>query len=241
MKHQYFGDIIDLFKYDLLKTLSEDIRFNEILFVPMLTENDSSNDGKKRNYQKAKAGNKDQELIKFLKENSEHKHERNAKIIEKYFKHKNINFRFEPEEIFTNKNRKAYFSDLVSSLQTSSVKNQLLFFDPDNGMEVKNNNHKHILYSELKNSLNSICKNSVICVIQFRHRKNWKETLQKKKRDLVKEVSPFTTYIADNNIAFYLIAKSGKRLNEVEKSLRKYREVYPLLIFNGYIWKNLRS
>lgn len=82
MKHQYFGDIIDLFKYDLLKTLNENIPFNEILFVPMLTENDNSNDGKKRNYQKAKAGNKNLELIKFLEENSKYKHERNAKMIE---------------------------------------------------------------------------------------------------------------------------------------------------------------
>jgi len=232
MKHQYFGDIIDLFKYDLLKTLNENIPFNEILFVPMLTENDNSNDGKKRNYQKAKAGNKNLKLIKFLEENSKYKHERNAKMIEEFFKNEGANFRFEPEDIFRHKNREEYFSALVSSLKTSTTKNKLLFFDPDNGMQVKNNNHKHILYIELKDSLNNVCENSVVSVIQFRHRANWINTLQKKKSDLVNQVCPFATYIADNNSAFYFMTKSQERLDEIENSLRKYREEYPLLMLN---------
>lgn len=106
----------------------------------------------------------------------------------------------------------------------------MLFFDPDNGMQVKNNNHKHILYIELKDSLNNVCENSVVSVIQFRHRANWINTLQKKKSDLVNQVCPFATYIADNNIAFYFMTKSQERLDEIENSLRKYREEYPLLI-----------
>src|SRR5690606_28382801 len=140
-------------------------------------------------------------IIFFKKEISEHKHERNAKVIEKYFTTREINFRFEPEEIFRNKNRKEYFSDLVSSLKTSSAKNQLLFFDPDNGMQVKYNKDKHIKYQEIKDCFDVVCENSVISIIQFRHRindDNWRVALkQKRKFDLIKEVSSFTTYIAD--------------------------------------------
>lgn len=182
MKHQYFGDIIDLFKYDLLQTLSQDIGFNQILFIPLLTENDNGNDGNKRNYEKAQAGNKNQKLIDFFKsKHSNHKHERNAKIIEEYFTKEKINFMFEPEEIFRNKNRKEYFLALLSSLSTLNAKNQLLFFDPDNGMQVKHNKDKHIKYQELKNHLDMVCKNSVLSVIQFRHRANWKISNKKEK------------------------------------------------------------
>jgi len=228
MKHQYFGDIIDLFKYDLLKTLSQDIGFNQILFIPLLTENDNGNDGNKRNYEKAQAGNKNHELIDFFKAKySEHKHERNAKIIEEYFTNEGINFRFKPEEIFRNKNRNEYFLNLLSSLATLDTKNQILFFDPDNGMQVKHNKEKHIKYHELKNHLDMVCKNSVLSVIQFRHRANWEISRQKRKDDLTAEVSPFVTFIANKTIAFYLIAKSHKRLNEVKKSLKNYKENYP--------------
>src|SRR5690554_5290580 len=232
MKHQYFGDIIDLFKYDLLKTLSQDIGFNQILFIPLLTENDNGNDGNKRNYEKAQAGNKNHELIDFFKAKySEHKHERNAKIIEEYFTNEGINFRFKPEEIFRNKNRKECFSDLVSSLKTSSTKNQLLFFDPDNGMEVKYNKDKHIKYQEIKDCFDVVCENSVLSIIQFRRQRindeDWRIALkQKRKLDLSKEVSSYTTYIADNNIAFYFITKSQERLNEVVNSLQNYKHQY---------------
>lgn len=221
MKHQYFGDIIDLFKYDLLKTLSLDIGFNQILFIPLLTENDNGNDGNKRNYEKAQTGNKNQKLIDFFETKySEHKHERNAKLIEEYFTTEDINFRFEPEEIFRNKNRKEYFSALLSSLASLNAKNQMLYFDPDNGMEVKHNKDKHIKYQELKNHLDILCENSVLSVIQFRNRTNWEISRQERKKDLIAEVSPFVTFIANKTIAFYLIAKSLKRLNQVKKSLK---------------------
>lgn len=230
MKNQYFGDIIDLFKYDLLKALSEDIQFREILFIPLLTKNDKSNDGKKRNYQN-KVGSKNQKLISFFEEKySEDKHERKAKVIEEYYKDININFRFNPEEIFIHKNRNEYFSSLISSLKTSSIKNQLLFFDPDNGMQVKRSKDKHILYQELKNTLNNLCDDSVISVIQFRPRIKWETVLENKKQALIKEVSPFITYIADKNIAFYLMTKSQKRLKEVESSLEKYKQQYSFLV-----------
>lgn len=238
MKHQYFGDIIDLFKYDLLQTLSQDIGFNQILFIPLLTENDNGNDGNKRNYEKAQAGNKNQKLIDFFKsKHSNHKHERNAKIIEEYFTKEKINFRFEPEEIFRNKNRKEYFLALLSSLSTLNAKNQLLFFDPDNGMQVKHNKDKHIKYQELKNHLDMVCKNSVLSVIQFRHRANWKISQQKRKNDLIIEVSPFVTFIANKTIALYFITKSHKRLNEVKKSLKNYKKSYPDLWVDEDLFK----
>lgn len=65
MKNQYFGDIRDLFKYDLaLKVCQElDLGFT---FIPMLTAPDGRTDGNQIDYAKAKAGFNNSALLAFL-------------------------------------------------------------------------------------------------------------------------------------------------------------------------------
>ena len=46
MKNQYFGDRRDLFKYDLLLDVVESHGANRLTFVPMLTPNDDSGEGR---------------------------------------------------------------------------------------------------------------------------------------------------------------------------------------------------
>ena len=70
MKHQYFGDIIDLFKFDLLVHTCDNLGLDGITFVPMLTENDNKPDGSKRNYANAKAGTNNKQLIDFFEKYS---------------------------------------------------------------------------------------------------------------------------------------------------------------------------
>lgn len=140
MKHQYFGDIIDLFKYDLLTTFYKDLKLDGITFIPMLTENEGSTEGSKRNYEKVMAGTKNAKLINFLKLYDEID-KRNVNKIQKYFDSIGIPFKFFSDKIFSHKQRNEYFSKILQS----TFNNQVLFFDPDNGLEVKKNNHKHML------------------------------------------------------------------------------------------------
>jgi len=225
MKHQYFGDIIDLFKFDLLAHTAMDLRLGGITFIPMRTDNDNTTEGSKRNYDKAKAGAKNKTLIEFLK-GYEELSKRDAKEISKFFASIKVQFKYCCDETFTHKGREIYFSKLLGS----SFDNQLLFFDPDNGLQVKNNKDKHLLFHEIESFLNVICENSIIAVIQFRHRQDWKITIQKKLEDIRKNVSPLVTYIANDNIAFFMITKSEKQLSNIQQSLTKYKSVYTTLI-----------
>ena len=56
MKNQYFGDTRDLFKYDLLEHLMDHFRPRTFAFIAMLTEDDDTDHGQKRNYRSARAG-----------------------------------------------------------------------------------------------------------------------------------------------------------------------------------------
>ena len=67
MRNQFFGDIRDLFKYDLIAWLIQNIdNVDHFTFIPMLTEDDVKNHGLKTDYAKAKAGNKNVRLVKLL-------------------------------------------------------------------------------------------------------------------------------------------------------------------------------
>lgn len=225
MKHQYFGDIIDLFKYDLLTTFYKDLKLEGITFIPMLTENDGTTEGSKRNYEKAMAGTKNAKLINFLKLYDEID-KRNVTEIQKYFDSIGIPFEFFSNKIFSHKQRNEYFSKILQS----TFNNQVLFFDPDNGLEVKKNNHKHILFSDVRSCLEIINENSIVSIIQFRHRASWTATLENKLSDLTKRISPFVTFVANNNIAFFIVVKSKKRLDDIQTCLTNYQTLYPNLI-----------
>ncbi len=226
MKNQYFGDIIDLFKFDLLATLSKELAIDGITFVPMLTENDKTTEGSKRNYEKAKGGTNNTGLINFFKKYDDIK-ERNVADIQKYFDAINIPFNYFYEGDFDYRKRNEYFERISNVTYT----NQLLFFDPDNGLEVKQNKQKHILYEEIKKSLNAVCCNSIVSVIQFKPRfKSWDDVILDKKNNIKSLVSPHVTCIANNNIAFFFMTKSKSRLDNIQDFLREYKMIYPFLM-----------
>ena len=222
MKHQYFGDIIDLFKFDLLESLRKDLLLGGITYVVMLTENDQRNDGNRRNYDKAIAGKENLELLTFVKNYQDVK-DRNVTEINKYFATKGILFSCLNEE-FKHKERKKYFSEISKS----DLNNQLIFFDPDNGLEIMKSNHKHIKFEELRKCYDEIDDKSIISVIQFKSREKWEETTLPNKLRKFKDYD-FVTCIYGPAIAFFIIAKTEKRLGDIQDSLKKYVIKYPSL------------
>ncbi|HNW38036.1 MAG TPA: hypothetical protein PKJ75_04205, partial [Methanosarcina vacuolata] len=71
MKNQFFGDLRDLFKYDLiLNILEKNDSLQHLTFIPMLNKKDSSNEGNKRDFQNAiihnLPGTHNKELVEFL-------------------------------------------------------------------------------------------------------------------------------------------------------------------------------
>jgi len=68
MKDQYFGDIRDLFKFDLaFHIIAKGHLVRRFTFIPMLTSPDVRPDGRQRDYTKAKAGKSNQPLKDHLK------------------------------------------------------------------------------------------------------------------------------------------------------------------------------
>jgi hypothetical protein len=225
MKHQYFGDNKDLFKYDLMTVLNKDLKLDGITIVPMLTENDETNDGNDRIHKKAKAGTKNYKLIQFLEQFVD-KNTRNINELKKHFDDIQIQFKFSSDSIFSHKERDKYFSKIT----LSNLKNEHLFFDPDNGLEIKKSSHKHILYSDVAKCFSSIDDNSIISIIQFKPRVKWDIIIPKKMDELTKQVTPHVTYIANSKVAFFILAKNKKRLDEIQKSLDSYKTNYQSLI-----------
>ena len=148
MKNQLFADKRDFFKYDLLLEILNGIPdFHQLTFIPMLTSDDNSNHGGQTKYQ---LGKRREDLFYFLRGCLE-RGARDIHHLRAYFS--NQSFAYTPHldsDHFTHDNREEYFL----SIPDSALRRALVFFDPDNGLEVKStkrgNGRKYLLYSELK-------------------------------------------------------------------------------------------
>lgn len=240
MKNQYFGDIRDLFKYDLITEIMHGINSLKcFMFIPMLTKPDGKNDGNRRDFEKAKAGTNNLCLKKFLKTYGEDcdRELRDFKKIKQYFKSEQIELKIHKEnstEYFGNRNRKEYFK-----IEKRFLSGSLIFIDPDNGLQIKNlESNKHLLYSEVKDLYDKMDENSILMIYQHypRARNKYEEytptgRLNKLRGTLKMRCPPLC--ISDNEIMFFLLANDGI-LNELVKVVDRYEKSYEkLTIENG--------
>jgi hypothetical protein len=154
MKDQYFGDVNDYRKYGLLRILSGircDGQSNiSVAICWMLTPNDGRSDGGKINYEKLRKFDPDffDCLIKLLPPHKEKRQVKSAK--EGGFLPPST--LFYPEILFNERGKRfKYFNKFLREAKTAD----LLFFDPDNGMNVKSrrygnqNSSKYLYWCEL--------------------------------------------------------------------------------------------
>jgi len=234
MKNQYFGDIRDLFKYDLITEVMKGVKpLQKFIFIPMLTPNDNRNDGNKRNFTEKNAGYLNERLKQFLTHwgHAVSKERRDFREIKEHFKTGGIKINiFKENSYFTKRNRSDYFHKVDDALLSDA----LIFLDPDNGMEIKNNTERHILYAEMKSLYLSMNENSLLMAIQFKHRITkdyWKEyELERRSRALLSIIGNLPIYIADYEIAFFVLSKGLKK--EASKAIIEYNKKYPQL-FTG--------
>ena len=152
MKHQYFGDVNDYLKYGLLRGLSADSRLR-IGVCWMLTEGDRRSDGQKVAYL-SKPDNwhhHDPELFTFLHEAVHRKKRRNVKLIQSSGLIPGARFY---SELLADRipDREDYFARMLMSF----ADRDLIFFDPDNGIEVQSvplgrrNSSKYLYMHEIQ-------------------------------------------------------------------------------------------
>lgn len=132
MKHQYFGDVNDYRKYGLLRCLVESTGVR-VGVCWMLTAPDGRRDGRKTEYLRTPAAWKryDPELFDLL-HRFVHKHKQRS--LEVMARQRIIPRARYFSSMLTDdrQQRSAYFASMHSSLQSAD----LIFFDPDNGLEV---------------------------------------------------------------------------------------------------------
>lgn len=133
MKNQYFGDINDYKKFGLLRSINSACSLNTLI-AWMLTPDDGSTDGKFTEYlsESDKWEKYDtalyQELVKLLKENGIRK----VSLIENspVLSHSQYYSSHVPDNA---NERNAWFANLL----VQSKNSDLVFLDPDNGLEIK--------------------------------------------------------------------------------------------------------
>jgi hypothetical protein len=152
MKNQYFGDINDYRKYSLIRQLSGSGKLTTSVCW-MLTPNDLNSDGHRIQYLNIPSlwRQYDSEVFDFLQHQLLVKKQRDVKSIERSKLISNCRY-FSSTISDDKQQRKTY----LSNYQISSSDADLIFFDPDNGVEVKSvpfggrKSSKYVYYPEIK-------------------------------------------------------------------------------------------
>jgi hypothetical protein len=223
MKLQYLGDSKDSFKWDYHDYLTIGLGYPLLNIAFMMTPDDKSNEGESR----PELFSARNEILKYCHSLREIKgdwfNETIPVMIQKKIRElpsvtgsKYGIVLHKPDVSFTNQNRKAYFSDFSVS------KDQVVLLDPDNGFEPKKSlNRKHVSYTDIKEILHQISKNSVISVFQHFRRKQFTEDFAEIRVSL-KDI--YSTAIYWHSLMFVAISNSEDSIDRVIELNRNYAD-----------------
>lgn len=152
MKNQYFGDINDYRKYGLLRVISSASELR-ILIAWMITPDDASADGKHTKYlsNPDRWERFDSDLYRHLREIVLNQNERKISHLENTDLLMNTEY-FSDEVPDRARHRDAWFAALMQKAKNRD----LVFLDPDNGIEIKSkpygrkNSSKFVYWDEIK-------------------------------------------------------------------------------------------
>lgn len=221
MKNQYFGDIRDCFKYDLLIELVQGLHLEQLTSIPMLTPSDSeSRDGQLVNYP---ANGRRQDLVTFLKEQVR-LGDRDVVHLRNYFKKSNFHYTpYNDDEYFQHDLR----GDYIANIPDRALSRALIFFDPDNGFEVasmrRGNGHKYLRFSELDRVLTRMGNQSIAVVYQHLPRKPREEYFNHMSSQFGSKLGQSRcTAVTDGQIAFFTFALDQSVHDQLHSVLLAY-------------------
>jgi hypothetical protein len=203
MKHQYFGDVNDYFKYGLLRCFSDSGMRIGICW--MLTPKDHRKDGGKTEYldKPNKWEHYDPELFNMIKEiGLKDIRKRHLRYAESFLPQ---NTKFLGEIVPDDKTKRAsWFNEMKADLAGID----LVFFDPDNGIEVKSkplghkDSSKYVYWHELEEIWES---GKSLLIFQHFAREKREKYIKRLRNDLVKHATNGTVYsIRSPNVLFLL-------------------------------------
>ena len=234
MKNQYFGDIRDLFKYDLIQNIVAQSKILErCMWVPMLTANDLSLHGERRS--RPRAGWHNEELKAFLDNYDKGRSERNIGHLQsvRFFREPRVlvfslrrdNGDFLPD--FNHWSRQRYFAEVVGALRPNS----LLFLDPDTGIETPSRRReRHVLVREIADLHSAMDASCVLMIYQHHHMVQRPEFFRDVSRRIAQERHLQPLYVSDNEIAFFFLSKASDARRDLSGLLRAYAGEYPDIV-----------
>lgn len=234
MKNQYFADTRDLFKYDLVLELLEKSQNPHFTFVPMLTQNDPNYKGGRTNYDNTRFRPKQLGLRRFL-ENCVTTNNRNVAMLERFFGNTSLTKRldltiYSKKKYFASRKREGYFLDIPRRLLTHSI----ILVDPDIGLEVpsmRGREENYLTYDEARTLHNRMDEKSTLLIFQFIPRVRRIPYLLKLANQLCTRVTQGLPvhYITDNQIAFFVLAKTSESIDTLAGHLASYADNTGLL------------
>jgi hypothetical protein len=221
LKNQYFGDRRDLFKYDLLLDLIESHGSNRLAFIPMLTPNDGSGEGR---LTPADRRSRRPALFDFLKACLD-AGKRDIRKLRELMPQFGVDYLpFRDADWFTQGNRTEYFEAVPSEYLRESV----VFFDPDIGLEtgtlgymLRQGPEKYLLYPELLTVWSRMPDESVLVVYQ--HLQN---NAQKREGDVLRRINDLTCRLGTvtwavrwNDLAFLVAVRQATKASQIRTTL----------------------
>jgi len=201
---------------------------NQLTCVWMLTPGDGSNDGNRRLVPHGQAASLAQFLQTCISEGR-----RDVREIAAYFSadpFSYCSYGDEPATYLTRASRAQYFA----SIPQPALRDSVVFFDPDNGMEPAGGaTIAHLRYQELRDVLQRMDRQSIAVVYQHLPRKRgdvfWPATAAALKAASGDQVG----YVAAGDVAFYCIARSASAGRFLGSALREFAERWPRKLIFG--------
>lgn len=232
MNRKFFGDTRDLFKYDLVRHIMKSVpELTNFTFVPMLTagagvRKSAAKSDMKKAHRAGRAGSQNIALVRQM----ERLQEIDDDIayfsgIRDYFTHEKISVEIIGDTLFSHKERARYFQNLYTGLPKSS----LIFLDPDTGLEESSPSDKHLLFEEVEQVYSHMDTKSILMIYQHFPRVKREGYVRRRSRQLEKLLGACPVTITDNEIVFFLVAKSSRVRSQIETVIGRYADTYPVL------------
>lgn len=231
MKLQYLGDARDAFKWDVLYWLCNhsDESFNGLLFIPLLTPDDSSRDG--RTHPKTFPTRNPQipEFLDMLVEIPRDLSRLNRLGLLESSREFSVEIHPVGGDPHTAIGRGDERGQYWQGLSIEKYRNYVIFLDPDNGIQTKTQaGTKWVRYNEIKDLLDCLPDDSLVLVYQHRPRSlSWEKALPDVQQRLVKFAghdSQADCFLAiyTGQVALVALAKNLEVRGRVRKLWKEY-------------------
>lgn len=234
MKNQYFADIRDLFKYDLVLEFLLQSGLKRFTFIPMLTKDEPDYRGGRTDYSKARAGTDRKELAEHLmaciKEGRRDIGEL-GRVMRSSAPTAGIDLTIYAKDlVFTHEARRRYFDRIDHGLLERSI----ILVDPDVGLEVKSmggREERYVAYNEIKLLYDRMDGRSVLIVFQFIPRVRRIPYISRLRTRLARHVARDggVCYVSDNQVVLLALAKGSRSKHLARNVIIGYAKRYGLL------------